>query len=361
MKRSLVALVLVAACRSVFAAEGVATSTAGIQCDGIQPVDVPNFRELAEASASINRDLCEALFEPLGAGSRAELAATEAQWREALLNFAETSRAQALRIAKVVPVENFDRPFAHLRARLDQGNINSLALPGFSVDRGMDGSFMFHFNDRAESARIQMADNAACQSQFELTCGELLEEFRRAFLQYKSAYSRVTADRTLDQIDELSEDWREFLATARSQTLLDLGLTTRRESDHFKQGYLVGPPGRQWFLLHPNLVYEHLSGAPDGFETKPGIALEIIGINYWRKSDSPLPWPFGVSLATSFVDRPETDDVGFGLMFHVDNRYSLGFSHYDGGEFGVYLTVDLLNAINDKKKVFGDYKKRMFD
>lgn len=360
MKRSLFALLLVSVCRLGFASEDVTQSTVGIQCEGSLPVNVPNFGKLAEASATINRDLCEAIFNPLGEGSRAELVATEAQWRETLLNFAETSRTQALRIAKVVSIEHFDRPFVHLREKLSQGDINSLALPGFSVDRGVDGSFMFHFSDRAESARIPMAHNEACQDQFQVTCGELLQEYRRAFIQYKRAYSRMTADRTLDQIDDLSEDWREFLATARSQTLLDLGLTTKRESDHFKQGYLVGPPGRQWFFLHPNIVYEHLSTAADGFETEPGVGLEVVGINWWEKGNSPIYYPFGVSLTTTFIDRPDTNDLGVGLMFHINNRFSIGWANYSGDD-SIYVSADLLSLFNDKREVFGEYRGRMVE
>lgn len=169
------------------------------------------------------------------------------------------------------------------------------------------------------------------------------------------------SDRTLDLIDDLSEDWRRFLQTARSQTLFDLGFNTRLEAEHFQQGYLVGPPSRQWFFLHPSIVYEHLAEASDGFETKPGIALEIIGVNYWRKEESPISLPFGVSLASSFVDRPDTDDVGISVMFHFDNRYSLGVSQYGSGETGIYFTVDLLNAVNDKREVFEAYKQSMFD
>lgn len=361
MRGSIFALLLVSVCQLGVAQEDAETSKSGIYCDGITPVDLPNFEKFAEASAAINRNFCSALFKPLGGGSRAELQAYEAEWREILLSFAETSRTQALRIGKVVSIENFDRPFAQLREKLNQSDVNSMSLPGFSVDRGMDGSVLFHFNDRAESARIRMHDNEACVAQFEKTCDALLKEYGQAFTQYKSSYTKITAGRTLDQIDDLSEDWRRFLQTGRSQTLFDLGFNTRLEDEHFQQGYLVGPPSRQWFFLHPRIVYEHLPDAPDGFETKPGIVLEIVGVNYWQKEDSPLPLPFGVSLASSFVDRPDTDDVGIGLMFHFDNRYSLGVSQYGSGETGFYFTVDLLNAINDKRKLFSAYKDRMLD
>lgn len=361
MRISFFALLIMSVCQLGVAQESAETTKAGIYCDGITPVDSPNFEKLAEASAAINRNFCSALFKPLGGGSRAELQAYEAEWRKILLSFAETSRSQALRIAEVVSIENFDRPFAQLREKLNQGDVNSMSLPGFSVDRDIDGSVLFHFQDRAESARIRMGDNEACVAQFEKTCDALLQEYDQAFTQYKSAYTKITAGRTLDQIDDLSEDWRRFLQTARSQTLFDLGFNTRRESKHFQQGYLVGPPSRQWFFLHPSIVYEHLPEAPDGFETKPGIALEIVGVNYWQEEDSPLPIPFGVSLASSFVDRPDTDDVGVSLMLHFDNRYSFGVSQYDSGETGLYFTVDLLNAVNDKSKVFEAYKKSMFD
>ncbi|WP_322003280.1 hypothetical protein [Marinobacter alexandrii] len=361
MRRSLLAILLIFVCPLSAALGDVSESSFHLECNGIKPIDVPDFKKLAEESASVNRKLCEALLNPFEGGSRSALIASEAQRRRSLLHFAKISRAQAIRIENVVSIENFERPFTHLKEKLNQGDINSLALPGFSVDRDTDGSFIFHFNERSKSARIHMVDNDACKAKFEVTCEELLKEYRRAFIQYKSAYSKLTTQRALDQIEVLSQNWRDFILSARSQTLWDLGLTTKLESAHFKQGYLVGPPRKQWFFLHPNVIYEHLSDAPDGFQTKPGIALEVIGINYWRKGDSPFYWPFGVSLTSSFVDRPESDDVGIGLMFHVDNRYSLGASHYGGGKTGFFLTIDLLNAINDKRKFFEGYRDQMLD
>ena len=114
---------------------------------------------------------------------------------------------------------------------------------------------------------------------------------------------------------------------------------------------LVGPPERQWIAMHPDLVHELVPGEMDGNEDGVGISIEWIGVNWWRKASSPLGRPFGLSLVSVYSDRIEVDNVGHGLMFHLDNRFSLGWTRR-GDENGFFLSIDLYRAVMDKKAVF---------
>jgi hypothetical protein len=134
--------------------------------------------------------------------------------------------------------------------------------------------------------------------------------------------------------------------------------TTYMEHDHISQNRLVGPMPRQWFVIHPSLVVENVSNADDGDELAPAIAMEWIGINWWDKETSPIGYPIGVSLSSVYSDRSSAEDIGHGLMFHFDNSFSLGITDHDG-DTGIYVTVDVLNLLAEKKQRINHYKDEL--
>lgn len=180
-------------------------------------------------------------------------------------------------------------------------------------------------------------------------CRAVFDELSEAFNAYREPYEQYTSNRNAVLIDKLSKNWDRFLEVSKSQTALEVFLTTWFQSGHFKKDYLVGPPKYQIIALHPQLVYESLGEARGGERGETGIALEWFGVNFW---DSKLP--FGISLARVFVDRASGNPYTDGVMLHFDNQYSIGFTDHDEGT-GVFVTIDLLKLIEDKKSNFAQY------
>lgn len=180
-------------------------------------------------------------------------------------------------------------------------------------------------------------------------CVAVFDDLSEAFNAYREPYEQYTSNRNSVLIDELSKDWDRFLEVSKSQTALEVFLSTWFQSGHFKKDYLVGPPKYQIIALHPQLVYETLGEARGGERGETGIALEWFGINFW---DSKIP--FGISLARVFVDRTSGDPYADGVMLHFDNQYSIGFTDHDEGT-GVFVTIDLLKLIEDKKSNLDQY------
>ena len=151
----------------------------------------------------------------------------------------------------------------------------------------------------------------------------------------------------------MQKNWNLFLDEARYQTPLDIWATTELFSDQFKGKGLTGPPPIQYFIFHPTLVYEHIGGLPEGDKEDFAIAIEWYGMNWWKQK-------IGFSVVSTYKDKAETNDVSIGLMFHIDNAYSFGFTHRGSNDNGIFLNVDLLEFFGDKTKMYKKYKSKMF-
>lgn len=117
------------------------------------------------------------------------------------------------------------------------------------------------------------------------------------------------------------------------------------------------PPNHQWIFLHPTPSLEYTGGSADSF--KPGIALEVFGINGWRWQDGEMKAPFGipylkalgVSAITNYSERQGYKRLSYGAMVHFNHHYSLGVTRGkgpDGSETKILLTIDLLKWFEDK-------------
>lgn len=253
------------------------------------------------------------------------------------------------------------RPFDGFIDLISQHTLKAKQLPSFNVTggRGPDhGKYIYYFNDRLKTGKFSRTDNVPCLSTYNLSCKELVDDFKVAIEPYKHSYVSKTANDTVHKLGILSAQWDKFLSEGRSQTMLDIALTTIMEDAHFKKGYLVGPPARQWTLLHPSLVYESVSDAPDGEQNKMSVAIEWFGVNWWGKKSPFFNIPFGISLASIYTDRAGMKDAGHGVMLHFNNAYSIGWSDRDGTD-GIYLSIDLLKAIEDKQTQLKRYKAQL--
>jgi len=183
----------------------------------------------------------------------------------------------------------------------------------------------------------------------EKNCIDVFNELKSAFNAYRSPYDNFISINNTTLINKLSSDWDRFLDISKSQTAFEVYLTTLFQKSHFKKDHLVGPPKYQVIALHPQFIYESLGDAEGGERLETGIALEWFGINFWDTKT-----PFGISLARVYVDRQSATPYGNSIMLHFDNQYTIGIADHDGDE-SVFVTIDLLKLIEDKKTNLQQY------
>ena len=168
----------------------------------------------------------------------------------------------------------------------------------------------------------------------------------------RTPYDTLLGAGNKSSLETLTSAWEEFLEVSKSQTFLEVFLTTRLQRSHFRKDHLVGPPPYQIIALHPQVIYENLDKAADGSQMELGLALELIGINFWN-------WkiPFGASITSVYVDRAGVRNTGIGVMFHIDNKYSIGWADH-GGDNGIFVTMDLLKVFQKNKALYDEYANR---
>ncbi|VAW96525.1 hypothetical protein MNBD_GAMMA21-1041 [hydrothermal vent metagenome] len=333
-----------------------------LDCTELASIETENFSSLSKKAAEVDRILCESLLNVNPAVTNRELI-SDRQQRALLAEFSTEAKRDVSLIAREVNIRKLEIPFKYLSEKIAEGDIYSKQLPSFSLDLvevGGENIYKLYFSNTVKTATFRFADNKKCQVKYSKDCDKLFDEYGNVVNQYKSSYTKLTTNETIKQLDALSLQWDRYLGQARSQTTLELLLTTWLEGDHFKQGRLVGPPKRQWSLLHPSVVYEYLDAGQSGDNYKMGVAVEWLGVNWWDKNSSPIGIPFGVSLSSSYNSWVNNSNVGHGLMFHFYNSYSIGWSTRDG-EDSFYVSIDLLKAVMDKKKTFEMYKSQMGD
>ena len=244
---------------------------------------------------------------------------------------------------------------------LAKKGVDKNKLPIFRVapdDSGLDSTGLeFQFTDWDVLA-VAEVESAKCKKPGLPTCKELLESLAVAINQYNEPYVKYSGEDFTKKVKLLKNHWDYYFEEARSQTLLDSILTTYMEKDYLSQDRLVSPMEKQWFLVHPSIVIENVRDAIDGEQDQVGLAIEWIGVNWWDEETSPIGYPFGVSIASIYSDRPGVDDVGHGLMFTFDNSISVGWADH-GGDNGFYVTVDFLSLVSEKKGRWEDYKKEI--
>lgn len=185
---------------------------------------------------------------------------------------------------------------------------------------------------------------------------DALDSLGKAIYPYQQNANSYTAFKTRGQLLELADDWDDYFDQSRPQTFWDIAATTLLERRHFQADYLVGPPARQWFVLHPNVVIENLDAAPDGDQLGGAMAIEWIGVNWWKGIGS-LKVPIGLSLSSLYSDRPGVDDVGHGVTLYFANRYCVGWASH-GGDNGFFVSIDLLKLIDSKKSKLEQYRAK---
>lgn len=260
-----------------------------------------------------------------------------------------------------LPIENLDEPFDDFVEKLSQRRLAWSGLPELNVVL-MDSSeawLGFHFDDRTRAGRIVSPDDdAACESRLGMRCSAALDDLATALNAYKTAIERRSGSASAEALGKQSREWAAFAANGRSQTPLDLWLTAALERRHLDRGFLVGPPKRQWSVLRPSLVLEHVADAIPGDRNEPAIAVEWFGVNWWSTESPLFGIPFGLSLTSVYSDRRDGSDAGHGLALHFGNSYSIGWSKRDRTE-SVFFSIDFLRLVADRQRRLDRYQERL--
>ena len=198
-------------------------------------------------------------------------------------------------------------------------------------------------------ANKKVKNDVLMQCQNDYKCVDLFKNLEYLLNRLTQPVRDIKLSKTIDYLSSLNTEWDNFGKEARSQTFLDIIVTTAfyEKNDNYHDNFQP-PPERQFFALHPTLIIENVPAALDGDELDEAIAIEIFGINYWRGAKLCGGLPCGVSLIGTYSDRAGVEESGWGFMFHLDNKYSFGVTKHSG-DVGVFFTLDLLKLFEDKK------------
>lgn len=161
-------------------------------------------------------------------------------------------------------------------------------------------------------------------------------------------------------LDVMDKKWSAYFEEARSQNPLELFVNSRFSPKAGVGEGFAPVPTQQWIVLHPSVAMEYVRDSEDGDQFEEAIVLEMIGINRWNWSTSgDMKRPLGLSLIAAYSDRADVEDLGWGVMAHVNNRYSFGVTKH-GGETGFFVSLDVQQFFSEwtdeKKTRFAGYR-----
>lgn len=187
-------------------------------------------------------------------------------------------------------------------------------------------------------------------------CVYLIDNLRAALNPFTAPFNIKISRRNLELLKDYDNAWDKYLTEARSQTLLDMVVTSRMNKDYYNETQLRKPHSLQYFLFHPSVVYEKLPDKKPGEKDDVSLALELVGMNCW---DCKIP--IGASVGWVYADRANAKSTSGALMIHLYNNYTIGYSNRDdedGGK-GYFISIDLLKAFFDKKQQLSDLKAQI--
>jgi hypothetical protein len=162
--------------------------------------------------------------------------------------------------------------------------------------------------------------------------------------------ARLEGTRT--KLAELDADWDHYFFETRSQFIWELAINSARfnaDNDKF-----AGPPDDQIILLHPGIAVEYVGGGEQNESAYDFVIMtELIGYNRirWpnRRHVSPSRLPaLGAAVVATYTPDNTGDRVGYGLMVHINHKYSVGATRRDTGageETTWLLSVDLMRLL----------------
>ena len=290
-----------------------------------------SFAQSFQAAKSLARELCFKIVDA-NLDNSSEIKRKADSWKQAALAEAEMLKAAGIDLAG--PIE-----------QIYQEILDGEPYVALQVSRSPAHFF------RLGNAVPTAYDNNACKT---LAAGQdcftLLSQLGKVTQTINSSTNVKTLEEAYKNLGLYSRSWSEYFSEARSQTFIELSLNTWLYKDELQRGVNVPPPDWQAIFLHPGAAIEYVSDAPDGDQQSEVLVMEWVGFNFWNAS---LPW--GVSIISAYSDRASGDDHAYGLMVHIDNKYSIAYTDRDEGE-GILVTLDLLKFFEDKQSNLENYK-----
>jgi len=247
--------------------------------------------------------------------------------------------------------------------------------PSFQIDNKgkTKKKYLFYFDGNQDDnfGILTYQENKKCIDETGVTCSKILNNLENSIEPYKDNLSAFISSKEKNNLSKLSNEWDAYFEVGRGQTFFDVLLTTCRESSHFEKNYLVGPPKRQWYTIHPAIVVEHLGQAPDGDELETSLAVEVVGFNFWKKCSIGIPtffwgkiplnipFPMGAAVTSLYSDRPNINDVGLGISLYINNTFTFGWTNHGGDDNGFFISIDLLKMVDDKKTKISYYRDKI--
>jgi hypothetical protein len=351
MKKLLIALVFCSLPLPLLAAENPSIDCGAF--DKLTIADTNVYKEVHAKAVSTAKILCFSIRDIFDAGSPLAGKTPDEKYQQHLEEFGAFAAQALLRDFGGSEAIKLTDNVKEMEEQLASTNLATGRFPMFetsvtvTANKGFFSSAVrakkFDFPTEHEDCKKVANANKSCEAVF--------NDYKDAFNVYRKAYDQFVDETNKQLLVSLNRQWDNFLETSKSQTALEVWLTTLWHADHFKKDHIVGPPSSQIIALHPQLVYEYLNEAVDGNNAEFGLAVEWLGINYWNKK-----MPFGFSVTSVYTDRLSVPDIRTGIMLHIDNRYSLGWGYRDG-ENSVYVSMDLLTLFQSKRQQYERYLK----
>lgn len=315
----------------------------------VMPYEGKLFIELYEASTKTAKTFCNELIR-----SRIDQNSVDNAHIGSILKSFATTTEKYIDKTELNKSADYKDQFKALKKTFSDFDFDDMKMPELkvrsSIGGGSEGFFEPLQEYQLKTPRFDINEVEYCAAFSEgYSCKKVFQDFASAFNPYRSAYDNVYNNTGL--LKALGDQWDEFLEVSKSQTAFEVWLTTFSNSEHFKKDHLVGPPNYQIIALHPQLIYDSMEKAPDGSNQELGLAVEWIGVNFWN-----LKLPLGISIASTYVDRPHNQDTGLGVMIHINNRYAIGWAKH-GEDESVYFTIDLLKLFENKKSQYDKYTR----
>jgi len=349
-----VVLLALVASVNVQALEQTGGKNIRFECKMDDAEDSKYFPGIQKNAREINQQICDVILVPTRKSIKDDFP------RDEVAAFGSLVKERATARFGNVELDNLPEQLNYFKTTLTTG----AALPSFVIKPNPQGPrepikyFYFFAGNQNQEGNLTLANNEKCLTDETLNaeCNVVLDQLVEAIYPYQRNQNAFTAYETRVKLNALAKDWDAYFDGARAQTFADIVVTTFLEENHFSKDYLVGPPERQWFVLHPNVVLESVNAAPDGDNLTAALSIEWIGVNWWQ--DTVIGVPFGVSLASVYSDRPGVNDVGHGATFYFDNKYMIGYANH-GGDHGFYISMDLLKLFENEKEQAERYRNRI--
>lgn len=363
MKKLLFLLLLTTACGPALLAQDATTTAAPKYAPKRDEApDSKLFPEIQSEARALNEALLKAIVKLDGLVVPTRIGVEEGFPLDGVRAFGRLVRRDA---GGKLPAEHYDKlaaQLSHFEATLQDADGIADLLPVFKVTPKPTAAlttWRYFFSDdlASEGFFAKPGDEAftvnTSRGPVPTTRIEALRALDTALDPYQLNANSYAAFKTRVQLLKLAAEWDDYFEKGRPQTFWDIALTTLMEYQHIQTDRLVGPPPRQWFLLHPNVVAEHLDAAPDGDQIGGAVAIEWIGVNWWKQKV-----PLGISLSSLYSDRAGVSDVGHGVTVYIANRYCIGWASH-GGDNGFYASIDLLQLIDSKKGELEGFTKQL--